>query len=253
MSFAINQERRIEMTAVDTLRKWIQESDRIVFFGGAGVSTESGIPDFRSVDGLYNQQYKYPPETIISHSFYKKNPKEFYRFYKDRMIYQDAKPNKAHYALAKMEQQGKLSAVITQNIDGLHQMAGSKNVLELHGSIHRNYCEKCGKAYPLSYVAESKDIPCCECGGIVKPDVVLYEEGLDEEVLSGAVNAIRHADTLIIGGTSLVVYPAAGLIRYFRGDHLVVINMQPTGADAQADLCIAKPIGQVLSEDVVLE
>ena len=236
------------MTAVDTLRKWIQESDRIVFFGGAGVSTESGIPDFRSVDGLYNQQYKYPPETIISHSFYKKNPKEFYRFYKDRMIYQDAKPNKAHYALAKLEQQGKLSAVITQNIDGLHQMAGSKNVLELHGSIHRNYCEKCGKAYPLSYVAESKDIPCCECGGIVKPDVVLYEEGLDEATIEGAVSVIRRADMLIVGGTSLAVYPAAGLIRYFRGDDLVVINKQPTPADGMATLLVNKPIGQALSE-----
>ena len=239
---------------LNELRQIIEDSDNIVFFGGAGVSTESGIPDFRSVDGLYNQKYKYPPETIISHSFYRRNPEEFYRFYKDKMIFADAKPNKAHIKLAELEKQGKLKAVITQNIDGLHQMAGSRNVIELHGSVHRNYCEKCHAFYDLDYIVNSDGVPKCEkCGGTVKPDVVLYEEGLDEEVLSGAVNAIRHADTLIIGGTSLVVYPAAGLIRYFRGDHLVVINMQPTGADAQADLCIAKPIGQVLSEDVVLE
>ena len=235
------------------LKDWINESDNIVFFGGAGVSTESGIPDFRSVDGLYNQKYKYPPEQIISHSFYIQNPEEFYRFYKDRMLFPDAKPNAAHKALAKLEQEGKLKAVITQNIDGLHQMAGSKEVLELHGSVHRNYCTRCGQFYDLDYVRNSEGVPTCTCGGRIKPDVVLYEEGLDEQVLSGAVSAIRHADTLIIGGTSLVVYPAAGLIRYFRGDHLVVINMQPTGADAEADLCIAKPIGQVLREDVVLE
>ena len=238
------------MTAVDTLRKWIQESDRIVFFGGAGVSTESGIPDFRSVDGLYNQQYKYPPETIISHSFYKKNPKEFYRFYKDRMIYQDAKPNKAHYALAKLEQQGKLSAVITQNIDGLHQMAGSKNVLELHGSIHRNYCEKCGKAYPLSYVAESKDIPCCECGGIVKPDVVLYGEGLDNQIVNHALEELRQADMLIVGGTSLVVYPAAGMIDYYTGSKMVLINLSATDKDQKADLVINGKIGEILDQVV---
>lgn len=239
---------------VDLLEQWIKESDNVVFFGGAGVSTESGIPDFRSVDGLYNQQYDYPPETIISHSFYRKNPEEFYRFYKNKMLFPDAQPNAAHKALAKLEQQGKVRAVITQNIDGLHQAAGSRTVYELHGSTLRNYCTWCGKFYDVDFIADSTGVPrCTECGGIVKPDVVLYEEGLDEEVLSGAVNAIRHADTLIIGGTSLVVYPAAGLIRYFRGDHLVVINMQPTGADAEADLCIAKPIGQVLSEDVTLD
>ena len=218
---------------VQALEEIIAKSSSIVFFGGAGVSTESGIPDFRSVDGLYHQKYAYPPETILSHTFWEENPEEFYRFYRDKLIVKGAKPNAAHLRLAKLEREGRLKAVVTQNIDGLHQAAGSRTVYELHGSTLRNYCT--------------------ECGGIVKPDVVLYEEGLDEEVLSGAVNAIRHADTLIIGGTSLVVYPAAGLIRYFRGDHLVVINMQPTGADAEADLCIAKPIGQVLSEDVTLD
>ena len=236
-----------------TLQEIIDSSDNIVFFGGAGVSTESGIPDFRSVDGLYNMKYDYPPETILSHTFFMNNTEEFYKFYRDKLIVKGVKPNKAHIALAKLEEKGKLKAVITQNIDGLHQMAGSKNVLELHGSTLRNYCMDCGKSYDIDYIENSKGVPKCECGGIIKPDVVLYEEGLDEEVLSGAVNAIRHADTLIIGGTSLVVYPAAGLIRYFRGDHLVVINMQPTGADAEADLCIAKPIGQVLSEDVTLD
>ena len=242
------------MGETDTLKKWINESNYIVFFGGAGVSTESNIPDFRSTDGLYHQEYDYPPETILSHSFYMRKPEEFYRFYRNKMLFPNAEPNRAHKALAKLEEMGKLKAVVTQNIDGLHQMAGSRNVIELHGSVHRNYCEKCHAFYDLDYIVNSDGVPKCEkCGGTVKPDVVLYEEGLDEEVLSGAVNAIRHADTLIIGGTSLVVYPAAGLIRYFRGDHLVVINMQPTGADAEADLCIAKPIGQVLSEDVVLE
>ena len=235
------------------LQSIIDESEKIVFFGGAGVSTESGIPDFRSQDGLYNMKYKYPPEQIISHSFFMADPEEFFRFYRDRMISPAAKPNAAHLKLAELERAGKLSAVVTQNIDGLHSDAGSKNVIELHGSVRRNHCMKCGKSYGLEFIASADGVPRCSCGGVIKPDVVLYEEGLDEEVLSGAVNAIRHADTLIIGGTSLVVYPAAGLIRYFRGDHLVVINMQPTGADAQADLCIAKPIGQVLSEDVVLE
>ena len=187
----------------EILKQWIQESSHIVFFGGAGVSTESGIPDFRSQDGLYNQEYAYPPETIISHSFFMRNPEEFYRFYKNKMIFRNAKPNAAHLALAKLEQEGKLKAVITQNIDGLHQMAGSKNVLELHGSIHRNYCMRCGKAYGLEAVADAAGIPRCSCGGIIKPDVVLYEEGLDQQVLSAAVNAIRHADMLIIGGTSL--------------------------------------------------
>ena len=236
------------------LQDWIDESQNIVFFGGAGVSTESGIPDFRSTDGLYHQQYDYPPETILSHTFFEKNPAEFYRFYRDKMIVQGAKPNAAHLKLAERERAGKLKAVVTQNIDGLHQAAGSKMVYELHGSTLRNYCTHCGKFYDVDFIANSTGVPrCTECGGIVKPDVVLYEEGLDEQVLSGAVDAIRHADTLIIGGTSLVVYPAAGLIRYFRGDNLVVINMQPTGADASADLCIAKPIGQVLSEDISLD
>ena len=242
------------MGETDTLKKWINESNYIVFFGGAGVSTESGIPDFRSTDGLYHQEYDYPPETILSHSFYVRRKAEFYDFYRAKMLAPWAEPNAAHRKLAQWEQEGKLKAVITQNIDGLHQAAGSKTVYELHGSTLRNYCVKCGAFYDVDFIANSTGVPRCpKCGGIVKPDVVLYEEGLDEQVLSGAVSAIRHADTLIIGGTSLVVYPAAGLIRYFRGDHLVVINMQPTGADAEADLCIAKPIGQVLSEDVVLD
>ncbi len=232
---------------IDELRKIVEESDNIVFFGGAGVSTESGIPDFRSVDGLYNQKYKYPPETIISHSFYRSNPEEFYRFYKDKMIFADAKPNKAHLKLAELEQQGKLKAVITQNIDGLHQMAGSRNVIELHGSVHRNYCEKCHKFYDLDYIVKSEGVPRCqECGGIVKPDVVLYEEALDDNNMSRALEYISQADTLIIGGTSLVVYPAAGLIRYFRGRKLVVINMSPTQSDRNADLLIADKIGDVL-------
>ena len=232
---------------IDELRKIVEESDNTVFFGGAGVSTESGIPDFRSVDGLYNQKYKYPPETIISHSFYRSNPEEFYRFYKDKMIFADAKPNKAHLKLAELEQQGKLKAVITQNIDGLHQMAGSRNVIELHGSVHRNYCEKCHKFYDLDYIVKSEGVPRCqECGGIVKPDVVLYEEALDDNNMSRALEYISQADTLIIGGTSLVVYPAAGLIRYFRGRKLVVINMSPTQSDRNADLLIADKIGDVL-------
>jgi NAD-dependent deacetylase len=237
----------VDVKKIDELRKIVDESDNIVFFGGAGVSTESGIPDFRSVDGLYNQTYKYPPETIISHSFYRSNPEEFYRFYKDKMIFADAKPNKAHMKLAELEQQGKLKAVITQNIDGLHQMAGSKNVIELHGSVHRNYCEKCHKFYDLEYIVKSEGVPRCqECGGIVKPDVVLYEEALDDENMSRALDYISQADTLIIGGTSLVVYPAAGLIRYFRGRKLVVINMSPTQSDRNADLLIADKIGDVL-------
>ena len=242
------------MNKLETLKTWVQESNRIVFFGGAGVSTESGIPDFRSVDGLYHQKFDYPPETIISHSFYERNPEYFFRFYREKMLPLGFEPNITHKVLAKWEQEGKLLAVVTQNIDGLHQAAGSKTVYELHGSTLRNYCTHCGKFYDVDFIANSTGVPrCTECGGIVKPDVVLYEEGLDEQVLSGAVDAIRHADTLIIGGTSLVVYPAAGLIRYFRGDNLVVINMQPTGADASADLCIAKPIGQVLSEDISLD
>ena len=239
---------------IEQLRRFVAESDNIVFFGGAGVSTESGIPDFRSVDGLYHQKFKYPPETILSHHFYETHKAEFFDFYRQKMLAPDAQPNAAHRKLAELEQAGKLKAVITQNIDGLHQAAGSRTVYELHGSTLRNYCVKCGAFYDVDFIANSTGVPRCpKCGGIIKPDVVLYEEGLDEQVLSGAVSAIRRADTLIIGGTSLVVYPAAGLIRYFRGDHLVVINMQPTNADAEADLCIAKPIGQVLSEDVVVE
>ena len=241
------------MGETDTLKKWINESNYIVFFGGAGVSTESNIPDFRSTDGLYHQEYDYPPETILSHSFYMRKPEEFYRFYRNKMLFPNAKPNRAHLALAKLEQEGKLKAVITQNIDGLHQAAGSKEVLELHGSVLRNHCTRCGRFYGLDDILKMKGVPKCGCGAVIKPDVVLYEAGLDNEVIERSIAHIRKADMLIIGGTSLVVYPAAGLIRYFRGDHLVVINMQPTGADAEADLCIAKPIGQVLSEDVTLD
>ncbi len=230
------------------LREIVEQSDNIVFFGGAGVSTESGIPDFRSVDGLYNQKYKFPPETIISHSFFVRNPEEFYRFYKDKMIFKDALPNDAHKKLAELERKGKLKAVITQNIDGLHQKAGSKNVIELHGSVHRNYCMKCHKFYDLDYIADSDGVPVCECGGTIKPDVVLYEEGLNNQDLEDAIRYISEADTLIIGGTSLVVYPAAGLIRYFHGKNLVVINMSPTQTDSQADLLISDKIGKVLSQ-----
>ena len=231
---------------LETLRQWIAESHNIVFFGGAGVSTESGIPDFRSVDGLYNQQYAYPPETIISHSFYVRYPEEFYRFYKDRMLFADAKPNAAHRALAKLEADGRLKAVITQNIDGLHQMAGSREVFELHGSVHRNYCTRCGKFYSLDDVIRSEGVPRCDCGGTVKPDVVLYEEGLDSNTLEKSVRYIRQADMLIIGGTSLVVYPAAGLIDYYRGSKLVLINKDATARDSQADLVINGRIGEVL-------
>lgn len=228
------------------LKEWIQESQYIVFFGGAGVSTESKIPDFRSEDGLYRQKYKYPPETIISHSFYMKNAEEFYRFYKDRMIYKEAVPNDAHRALAKLEQEGKVKAVITQNIDGLHQMAGSREVLELHGSVHRNYCTRCGQFYDLDYITNSEGVPRCTCGGTVKPDVVLYEEGLDDTVLRRSIEHISKADLLIVGGTSLAVYPAAGLIDYYRGKKLVLINRSATPRDSQADLIINDSIGQVL-------
>lgn len=234
-----------------TLQEIIDDSSRIVFFGGAGVSTESGIPDFRSVDGLYNQQYKYPPEQIISHSFYMRNPEEFFRFYRDRMIFPDAKPNAAHQKLAELEQTGKLSCVITQNIDGLHQMAGSKNVVELHGSVHRNYCEKCGKFYPLGAITDADGVPTCSCGGRIKPDVVLYEEGLKDSDIERAVSEIAAADTMIIGGTSLVVYPAAGLVRYFRGKHLVVINKSEISTGKSADLVINDSIGKVLGEIIV--
>lgn len=235
---------------VEILKEWIGESERIVFFGGAGVSTESGIPDFRSQDGLYHQKYRFPPERIISHSFYQRNPEEFYRFYKDKMIYRNAQPNMAHKALARLEQQGKLSAVITQNIDGLHQMAGSKHVLELHGSIHRNYCERCGKFYDLDYVADSQGVPVCSCGGRIKPDVVLYEEGLDNDTIQQALYEIRHADMLIVGGTSLVVYPAAGMVDVYNGHRMVLINMSPTGKDSQADLVVKGKIGEILGEVV---
>ena len=236
------------MEEINKLQSIVDESDNIVFFGGAGVSTESGIPDFRSVDGLYNQKYKYPPETIISHSFYRRDPEEFYRFYKDKMLFPEAKPNKAHMKLAELEAAGKLKAVITQNIDGLHQMAGSRRVIELHGSVHRNYCERCHKFYDLRYVIDAPGVPKCSCGGTIKPDVVLYEEGLNNQDIEDAIHYISEADTLIIGGTSLVVYPAAGLIRYFRGRHLVVINMSPTQSDREADLLITDKIGPVLDQ-----
>lgn len=229
-----------------TLQEIIDESDNIVFFGGAGVSTESGIPDFRSVDGLYNQKYDYPPETILSHTFFMDKTEEFYKFYRDKLIVKNVKPNKAHTVLAKLEEKGKLRAVITQNIDGLHQMAGSKNVLELHGSIHRNYCMKCGNFYDLEYIEKSIGVPKCECGGIVKPDVVLYEEMLDDDTIRKSVKFISNADTLIIGGTSLNVYPAAGFINYFGGKHLVIINKASTIADKNAELVINEPIGEVL-------
>ena len=232
---------------VEKLQELIDQHDRIVFFGGAGVSTESGIPDFRSVDGLYNQKYDYPPETILSHTFYMNNPEEFYKFYRDKILSHDAKPNAAHLKLAQLEKEGKLKAVITQNIDGLHQAAGSKNVLELHGTVHRNYCQKCGKFFDVNYVVNAKGVPYCdECGGIIKPDVVLYEEGLDSQTINGAVRAISKADMLIIGGTSLVVYPAAGMIDYFKGKYLAVLNRDATSRDKQADLCITDPIGEVL-------
>ena len=234
---------------LETLKKWIDNSDNIVFFGGAGVSTESGIPDFRSVDGLYNQQYDYPPETILSHTFFRRNTEEFYRFYRAKMLALDAKPNAAHKKLAQWEQEGKLKAVVTQNIDGLHQAAGSKMVYELHGSVHRNYCQKCGAFYDARYMLESKGIPKCEkCGGIIKPDVVLYEEGLDDATMRGAIRAINHADVLIIGGTSLTVYPAAGLIDYYNGNKLALINKSVTPMDSRADLLVQGPIGEIFSQ-----
>ena len=234
---------------VKKLKELVEESDNIVFFGGAGVSTESGIPDFRSTDGLYHQQYDYPPETILSHSFYKSNPEEFFRFYRTKMLAPEARPNAAHRKLAELEAAGKLKAVITQNIDGLHQAAGSREVLELHGSVHRNYCETCGKFYGLDFILHTEGVPRCEaCGGRVKPDVVLYEEGLDMKTLERAVGFLSKADMLIIGGTSLNVYPAAGLIRYYRGHKLVLINKSPVAADLTADLTIADPIGETLAQ-----
>ncbi|MCQ2611098.1 MAG: NAD-dependent protein deacylase [Treponema sp.] len=241
------------MSLIEQLQKIIDESENIVFFGGAGVSTESGIPDFRSVDGLYSQKWKYPPETIISRSFFDADPKEFYRFYREKLIINGVNPNAAHYKLAELEQAGKLKAIVTQNIDGLHQLAGSKTVYELHGSILRNYCMKCHEFHDIDFIDQSRNssdtLPHCRsCGGLVKPDVVLYEEGLDDQVVNGAVHAIASADTLIIGGTSLVVYPAAGLIRYFRGNKIVLLNKGETASDGMADLIIREPIGSVLAQ-----
>ena len=235
------------MTPQERLQKWIQDSDDIVFFGGAGVSTESGIPDFRSVDGLYNQKYDQPPETILSHTYFIQHTREFYRFYRDKMLCLDAKPNAAHLKLAELERAGKLKAVVTQNIDGLHQLAGSRTVYELHGSVHRNYCTRCRTFCGVDSIQTGEDLPLCPvCGGLVKPDVVLYEEGLDQDTVEGAVRAIAKADVLIVGGTSLVVYPAAGLVNYYRGNKLVLINRDPTPYDGQADLVIHDSIGKVL-------
>ena len=229
-----------------TRQNWIDDSRSIVFFGGAGVSTESGIPDFRSVDGLYNQKYDYPPEEILSRTFFDARPEEFYRFYRDKMLCLDARPNAAHKKLAQLEAAGKLRSVVTQNIDGLHQLAGSRRVWELHGSVHRNHCMRCHKGYPVEFIRDSAGVPRCTCGGIVKPDVVLYEEALDSSVLEGALKDIQRADMLIIGGTSLAVYPAASLVRYYRGSRLVLINKSPTPYDAHANLVIAGPIGEIL-------
>ena len=235
------------MGTAKELKEWIAQSKNVVFFGGAGVSTESGIPDFRSSDGLYNQKYAYPPETIVSHDFFLEHTAEFYRFYRDRMLFPAARPNAAHLALARLEREGKLSAVVTQNIDGLHQAAGSKRVYELHGSVHRNRCMRCGKRYPLAYILESEGVPRCGCGGIVKPDVVLYGEPLDDETVQGAVGAIARADMLIVGGTSLAIYPAAGFLDFFRGSRLAVVNKTPTPADGRAGLVINAPIGEVFA------
>ena len=238
------------MDKISTLRSWIAESKRIVFFGGAGVSTESGIPDFRSVDGLYHQKFDYPPETILSHSFFYAHTEEFYRFYREKMLVTDVEPNRAHRALAELEQQGKLSAVVTQNIDGLHQKDGSKKVFELHGSIYRNFCQNCRKFYGPEVIQQSAGVPRCGCGGIIKPDVVLYEESLDDRCIMGAVRAIAEADLLIVGGTSLTVYPAAGLIRYYQGSRLVLINRDETPYDGEASLVFRESIGQVLEAAV---
>ena len=239
----------MDIQGIKTLNDWIQASDNIVFFGGAGVSTESGIPDFRSVDGLYHQKWKYPPEEILSHSFFERNPEEYYRFHREKLVIDGVKPNRAHLKLAELEQAGKLKAVVTQNIDGLHQKAGSKKVLELHGSVLRNYCTRCGEFYDAFYVKEADGIPkCSKCGGTIKPDVVLYEEGLDSDVMNESLRCIAGADVLIIGGTSLVVYPAAGLIDYFQGSHLVLINKSATARDTRADLVITDPIGEVFSQ-----
>ena len=238
------------MTERETLKKWLAESKNIVFFGGAGVSTESNIPDFRSTDGLYNQQYAYPPETILSHTFYMRKTEEFYRFYRNKMLFPDAEPNRAHKALAKLEAEGRLKAVVTQNIDGLHQKAGSKEVMELHGSVLRNYCQRCGKFHGIEAILHSDGVPKCECGGTIKPDVVLYEEGLDQHTIQRSVYHISNADVLIIGGTSLTVYPAAGLIDYYNGNKLVLINKSVTAMDSRADLVISGPIGDILGDAV---
>ncbi len=235
------------MNNIEKFKEAVRNSDNIVFFGGAGVSTESGIPDFRSVDGLYNQKYDYPPETILSHSFFKYRTEEFYKFYRDKMLCLDAKPNITHKTLARLERDGKLRAVVTQNIDGLHQAAGSKTVYELHGSVLRNYCEKCGKFYGVEAIVNSVGVPLCECGGTIKPDVVLYEEGLDDKTVNGAVRAISKADVLIVGGTSLSVYPAAGLIKYYRGHSLILINKSATPYDSLADIVINDSLGSVMS------
>ena len=231
--------------AFDTLKQWVDESERIAFFGGAGVSTESGIPDFRGVDGLYRQKYAYPPETILCREFFEHNPEEFYRFYREKILILDAEPNPAHRKLAEWEAEGRLNGVVTQNIDGLHQKAGSKRVFELHGSIHRNFCTRCGKSYSAEWVASTNVVPKCACGGIVKPDVVLYGESLDDAVMRGAMHAIAHADLLIVGGTSLSVYPAAGLIDWYAGSRLVLVNRTPTPRDGRANLILRDPIGQV--------
>lgn len=235
-------------SSIEVLKELVEKSSNVVFFGGAGVSTESGIPDFRSTDGLYHQEYDYPPETILSHSFFMRNPEEFYRFYKNKMLCLTAKPNAAHKKLAELEDAGKLKAVVTQNIDGLHQAAGSREVLELHGSVHRNYCMKCKAFYDGEYMRNARGIPTCQCGGMIKPDVVLYEEGLDNEILRSSIRYISQADVLIIGGTSLVVYPAAGLIDYYRGNKLVVINKSVTPQDKNADLVVQGSIGEILSQ-----
>lgn len=236
------------MEQIEMLKRWIQESSRIVFFGGAGVSTESGIPDFRSVDGLYNQKFDYPPETIISHSFYERRPEYFFQFYREKMLPLGFEPNVTHNVLAKWEQQGKLSAVVTQNIDGLHQKAGSKKVYELHGSVLRNYCVRCGKFHSAEFVKDSVGVPRCTCGGIVKPDVVLYEESLDQKTIEKSVMAIHNADLLIVAGTSLTVYPAAGLIQYYQGNRLVLINRDATAYDTQADLVFHESLGSIFSQ-----
>ena len=241
-------DRRHLMNTFEQLQEVIDNSRRIVFFGGAGVSTESGIPDFRSVDGLYNQKYDYPPEEILSHTFFERKPEEFFRFYRDKMLALDKKPNSAHLKLAELEKAGKLLAVVTQNIDGLHQAAGSRKVFELHGSVLRNYCRRCRRFYSAQFIKDSEGVPTCECGGVIKPDVVLYEEGLDDSTVNGALSAIMQADTLIIAGTSLTVYPAAGFIRYFRGDTVVLINRDKTPFDSRADLVYHEKVGELLGK-----